>query len=279
MIALLLALGCSLAYGVGDFSGGLASRRANVPSVLAVSTPIGLVCLVALAAAVGADDVRTVDLALGAAAGVAGAAGFGLFYAGLARGRMQVVAPLSAVTSAVLPVTGGLLLGERPGLLAVPGTLVALVAVALVAGLGVPSAADARGSGAALGLASGLLFGLFFLLLDGVDGAAGLWPVVSSRAVATVLLVGVAVGLRAPLLRTRASLGLAVGAGVLDAAANALFLLAVDRGLLSVVAVVVSLYPAATVLLARVVLGERMSGLQMAGLGAAVVAVTLLAVA
>jgi drug/metabolite transporter (DMT)-like permease len=125
----------------------------------------------------------------------------------------------------------------------------------------------------------GCFFGLFFLLLDGVDGAAGLWPVVSSRAVATVLLVGVAVGLRAPLLRTRASLGLAVGAGVLDAAANALFLLAVDRGLLSVVAVVVSLYPAATVLLARVVLGERMSGLQMGGLGAAVVAVSLLAVA
>lgn len=283
MLALLLALACAATYGIGDFCGGLASRRAAALSVLSVSTPIGVVGLVVAALlSVGSPSAR--DLLAGAGAGLAGAGGVALLYRGLAAGRMQVVAPLSAVGSAVVPVLVGVALGERPGLLAWPGTVLALLAVVLISGAG-EEAVDgderrpraALGGSVTLGLGAGVAFGLFFVALGVAHEGAGLWPLVTARSSSTLLIWAFAAATRAPLRPARPALPLTLAAGALDTAANVLFVAAVHAGLLSIVSVVVALYPAGTVLLAAVVLGERVRRLQGLGLVTAAAGVVLIA--
>jgi len=280
-----LALLAALAYGAGDFLGGVAARRIPPAAVVLRSNVVGLLGLLALSPVARDVHVAGRDLLLGAGAGVAGGVGILLLYRGLSLGVMSVVAPVTAVLSAVVPVAAGLLAGERPSALALAGVPLALVAIALLARE--PHDTDERTHGMprhelAIALGAGFAFGLFFVGLDATGDDAGLWPIVAGRTASVamfVLVAALAVSTRPPAGAARAGStpGLLVGCGVLDAGANALFLVATQHGLLTLVAVLGALYPASTLLLARLVLGERLGAGQRAGValaGAAVVLVT-----
>lgn len=277
-MAALLALLSAVTWGVSDFAGGLASRRAGVLPVVLLTTPLGAVGLALLTPlAGGSPDPRA--LGIGAVAGVIGSLGLVLLYAGLAVGPMGIVAPLTAVCSGVVPVLAGVAAGERPTGPAYAGIVLALVAIVLVSREPEAAAAGTAVSarGVLLALLSGACFGTFFVLLDRAGDGSGLWPLLSGRVCASAAVLAVAVGLRRLALPPRQVLGLACVPGVLDVVANVCFLLATRRGLLALVAVLAALYPAATVLLASAVLGERYSRLQATGLGLAGVSVVLIA--
>jgi uncharacterized membrane protein len=277
-MAMVLALASAVVYGMADFAGGLASRRATAAAVVALSQAAGLVAVVLLLPWLGGDPTPA-DLAWGAAAGVAGGLGLLLFYRALAAGVMSVVAPVTAVSAAALPVLGGLLLGERIGPLAAGGIVLALAAVVLVAaedGLG--SLRDARLGTVAPALAAGAGFGLFFVVLDRTGEDSGLSPLVAARVVSVLMVGGLALATGRSLRISRRVLPVVVLAGVGDMTANALFLVATQvGGQLAITGVLASLYPASTVLLAQVVLRERLAGAQRAGLAVAAAAVVLIA--
>jgi uncharacterized membrane protein len=277
MTAVILATACAIVYGTADFFGGLATRRSKVFSVVALSQLAGLVLIVVLLPLLpGQFSDRA--LLWGLASGVAGAAGLVLFYRALATGVMSVVAPTTAVTSAALPVVYGLATGERPQPMALVGIVLALGSVLLVSQD--RSAKKSGSMGAVLiALAAGAGFGGFFILLAEAPDGAGLWPLLGARLSSVTLVVLLALALRRTLKPGGGSLRIIVAAGVLDMAANVLYLMAKQEGLLSLVAVLVSLYPASTLLLARQVLGERLHAIQVAGVACALGAVALIAVA
>lgn len=275
-MAVLLALASAVIWGASDFGGGLASRRAGSQAVVFGSQVAGLVVLLVLMPWFGGSPTPG-DLALGVAAGAGGGAGLVIFYRAMAEGVMSVVAPTTAVSAAAVPVLTGLALGERMSVAAAVGIVLALVAVLLVAaegGLG--SLRDVRPAALAPALLSGLLFGLFFVFLHRTHPAAALAPLVSARAAGAVLIgVVLLAGRRSMRLPGRA-LPMVLLAGVGDMTANALYLLATQRGSLAVTGVLASLYPASTVLLAQLVLRERLARTQTAGLLAATAAVVLI---
>ena len=281
MLAAILALGSATLYGVADFLGGLAARRATTAAVVLVSQASGMLALAVMLPILPDTAPTTADLIWGAVAGVAIGAGLALLYRGLAVGSMAVVAPTTAVCAVVLPLTAAVLLGERPG----PGTLVgialAILSIVLVsrsratpAGRG----ATATGLPAGLGLAllAGVGIGVFFFALARAASTAGLWPLLAARGVAVVLFgVAALVGRRS--LRMAAPVAvMVIAGGVIDMLANALYLLATHHGPLSVVVTLSSLYPTSTVLLALAVLGERLSARQGVGIACALVAVLLI---
>ncbi|OLT22914.1 hypothetical protein BJF78_32835 [Pseudonocardia sp. CNS-139] len=290
-----VALPAALAYGVADFTGGLAARRAPVLVVTAAAQAAGLAALVPAVLLV-AGRPSGAAFGYGALAGIAGATGLLLYLRALAVGPMGVVAPLSAVVGAGLPLAVGLVGGERLGPVTVLATVVALVAI-LLATAGTRRDAAAS-TGVLYGLGAGLGFGLFFVGLDATPPDSGLWPLLAGRVVSVSLLTLLVLRHRLPLrLRTRSAVPAAAGpaplpeqpvrraspvalmvvSGVLDTAANVLFLLATRLGDLGVTAVVVSLYPVVVVLLARVVLGERLTRTQLASAVLALLASALLA--
>ncbi|GAA4706248.1 EamA family transporter [Phytohabitans rumicis] len=274
MTPIVLAAVSALVWGTADFSGGKASQRARPLTVTVVSQ---LLCLPALLVCVllVPGTPTGADLAWGAGAGLAGFAGIVLLYRALAAGAMAVVAPVTAVTAAVVPIAAGLLTDRTPGAMALGGAGLAVVAIALVSlgpGAG-RSAVTARLIG--LSLLAGALFGLFFALLGQSSAEAGMWPLAAGRI--SSILVGVALLLRSrtPALLPRPVLGWAAVAGTLDILANALYLAAAVRGHLSIVAAIAALYPASTVLLALAVDRERLRPVQLAGLGLAATALVL----
>ncbi|MFW3173041.1 EamA family transporter [Geodermatophilus sp. CPCC 206100] len=276
-VAVLLALASAVVYGMADFVGGLATRRATAFAVVAVSQAAGLAALLLLLPWLGGAPTLP-DLLWGAAAGVAGAAGLVLFYRALAGGVMSAVAPVTAVSAAAVPVVVGLGFGERLAWWAAVGIALALVAVVLVAaeeGLG--SLRGARPAGLAPALAAGAGFGFFFVLLDPTREAAELSPLVAARLVSVTMVVAVALAARRSLTVPRAVLPIVLLGGAADMAANALFLLATQQGQLAITGVLASLYPVSTVVLAQLVLRERLAGTQVAGLAAAGAAVVLIA--
>jgi drug/metabolite transporter (DMT)-like permease len=206
----------------------------------------------------------------------------GLLYLALAIGPMTVVAPVTAVCAAIVPLGIGLMLGERPHPLAAVGVLLALVAVVLLsqpesgqpAG---PHGAPRLGRGVRVALASGVAIGLFFAALAQTSAAAVLWPLAISRTVSITMFLSVALLTGRPAGVPRAALAPALACGALDMVANAFYLAAVRQGQLGLVATLASLYPASTVLLARIVLGERLGTWQQVGVAGAVVAVVLIA--
>lgn len=280
-MSVFFALPAALAYGVADFAGGLASRRAPVLTVTAGVQLVGLIALLPFVFLVAGVPSGTA-WALGAAGGVAGVSGLMLYLRGLAVGPMGVVAPLSAVVGAGLPLVIGVVGGERPGVLTGFAIAAALVAI-MLATAGTTRGAGAR-TGPLLGLGAGLGFGLFFVALNATPHDSGLWPVLAGRLSTTPLLVLLVVARRASGAGgwlggfDRSSRRAVVCSGVFDTGANVLFLLAVRTGDLGVSAVVVSLYPVVVVLLARLVLGERLTGMQIGSAGLAMGASVLIAV-
>lgn len=274
-VVILLALGAALAYGVSDFVAGVAARRVSAWAVAAASQAVAAAVILA-AASLHPGAPGAADLGWGALAGLGNAAGNVFLFRGLGAGRMAVVAPLSAVASAGLPVFVGIATGERPGALPVTGVLLALPAVWLVS----LSGAGLRGAtrrDLADGLAAGVGFGLQFTALGQVDPAAGLKPLAASQLVSVASIVAGATLAAAPRIPPPAGRAGAAAAGLLAGVATVCFQLAAQRGLLSVASVLTALYPAVTVLLAAVVLREAIGRAQGAGLALAAGAVLLIA--
>ncbi|MFG1945129.1 EamA family transporter [Nonomuraea sp. NPDC048826] len=277
MTAVILATACAVVYGTADFFGGLATRRSRVLAVVALSQLAGLAFILALLPVLpGAFQAGSMLWGLGA--GLSGAVGLVLFYRSLATGVMSVVAPTTAVTSAALPVGFGLLQGERPEPMALLGVALGLGAVLLISQ---DRSGGGGGSKAAVftALAAGAGFGGFFVLLSMASPDTGLWPLAGARISSIGLVLLLALATRRTLRPVSGSLRVIAAAGVLDMAANVLYLLAQRQGMLSLVAVLVSLYPASTLLLARKVLGERLHAIQLTGVVCALGAVALIAVA
>ncbi|WP_067486643.1 EamA family transporter [Actinomadura hibisca] len=285
-----LALAAAFGYGVADFLGGAVTRRSSVLRTLLWCVPAGLLLTLAGALLTGGDPAAG-PMAWGLAAGLAGGAGLITFYRALARGPMSVVAPVSALTSALLPITVGLLRGERLDTAVLAGLLLCLVAIGLVSMENDGTAektASTRGlldNGPVMAAVSGACFGTFFTVVKQAGDSAGLWPLVGARiGTLTVVLAALLAlsrlrpGLLGPPMRGRALLALALLSGALDAAANVLYFLAAQRGLLSLAAVLTSLYPAITVLMARIAYSERLRAVQSAGLLVAVAGVALVTV-
>ncbi|MEO6057357.1 MAG: EamA family transporter, partial [Gemmatimonadales bacterium] len=222
------------------------------------------------------------DLGWGVAAGFSGGVGVALLYRALAIGRMAVVAPTTAVCAVAIPVMVSVALGERPAPLAAFGILLGVGAIVLVSqqtaaetGPLDRARAGRLPAGVGIALVSGVAIGLFFLSLAQTRPEAGMWPILASRATSVTIFGAAAVGARRS-LRMPGSLGLTLLCGVVDMAANALYLVAARAGPLSVVVTLSSLYPASTVLLARAVLGERLNGRQVAGVACALAAIALI---
>ena len=279
-MAALFALSAAVAYGVGDFLGGVAARRVPPTAVVLWSHIVGLMLLVTLAPLAG-GDLTTRALAVGAVAGVLGGAGVALFYRGLAVGTMSVIAPIAALLSATVPVVVGVGSGERPSGAVLAGIVLALGAVVLIS-REAPHVPRSTHRWLALGLAvaAGLAFGLFFVAIDraGAGSSVGIWPLVGARVASVSLFAGLGAAKVTSAALPRGAAAAAIGCGVLDAGANVLYLVALQHGLLSVVSVLTALYPAGTVLLARYVLGEHLSPLQRTGLGVAGAAAILIAI-
>jgi drug/metabolite transporter (DMT)-like permease len=276
-MAILLGLGAALTYGAADFMGGLATKRSNEFAVVVWSQVFGSALLLA-ALPFFLDVPFTLEaFAWGMGSGVGGGLGVLLLYRGLALGRMSVVAPTTGVIAAVVPVLAGLLLGERPSALSLIGVVVALIAVTLVSAS--PDHAGGRQgySGIREAVGAGLGFGAFFILLSLAGADSGLWPLIGTRTASLGIVTLIALATSRELRPTRGSVRLIAGAGILDVGANLLFLAATRVGLLSLVAVLTSMYPGATVVLARFVLHERLHRLQLVGLVCSALGVALIA--
>jgi drug/metabolite transporter (DMT)-like permease len=273
-----LAVGFGLAsaasWGAGDFSGGVASKRSNVYGVVIVSQAVGLVLLTTLALLLAEPIPAVSDLLWGAVGGLAGGVGVVALYRGLAAGRMGVVAPVAAVVSAGVPVALGLFLEGIPAVPQVLGFGLAFVAVWFVSRPSNGTTIQLRDLG--LALVAGVGFGIFFIAIDHVSERALLWPLVSAR-IASVVMLLVVVVYRKETTLTRGHLPLIALVGLFDAGGNAFYALAAQAGRLDVAAVLGSLYPAATVLLAHFVLKERIGRQQWISVVVALAAVTLIA--
>lgn len=286
---ILLSLLSAASYGVADFLGGTASRRLHALVATLIAMVSGAVIIAVVCVIVG-GVVSPSDVAWSAGAGVAGSLALATFYSALAKGPMGVVAPLSAVTSAVVPVLAGLALGERPGAISMVGITLALPAIAMVAReRRLPGEPKRVAAGTVLSaLVAGAGFGAYLVLLSRTSEASKMWPVLIGRCASVVVLMTLAAAfgvLRWPRSRGEGgaaagdgvdrSLRLAATGGVFDAGGNVFYLLAVRADLLALVAAVQALYPAATVALAGVVDGERPRRIQLIGMALALVAVAL----
>jgi len=270
-----LSLSSAIAFGLSDFVGGVLTRRASVWAVAATSQATAAVLAVGVVSATGGDP--DVDAFLwGTLAGVGSGAGNVLIFRGLAGGRMAVVAPLSAIITAALPVLVGLIMGERPGMLAITGVLIAMPAIWLVSGGGC-ALGSINGAGVVNGLGAGVGFGVQFSALGQIPPQAGMIPLAVSQVVSVIAIVLGAITLAAPWIPRDRFSRLGAVAGVLAGAAAVCFQLAAQYGLLTIAGVLASLYPAVTVLLAAMVLRERIHAVQALGLTFAATAVALIA--
>ena len=282
-----LTLASAALYGAADFLGGMASRRAHAIPIVVVSQFAGLIALTAILPLLEAATPARNDWIWGSAAGLAGGIGVALLYHALAHGSMAIVAPITAVCAVSLPVAAAIALGERPGIGTSAGIALAIAAIVLVSQQsasngdgGGPVAQGfspvARASSVGIALASGVARGVFFLALARTSAHAGMWPLVAARAVSFVLFAALALVTRRSLRMPRNVVAIAMAGGIIDMVANLLYLVATRYGPLSIVVTLSSLYPASTVLLARTVLGERISVVQTAGIVCALVAVMLI---
>ena len=264
-MTVLLSLLAAASYGLGDFNGGLFSRRGGAWAVSLVAQLGGTTMVLVVVAFTGGSPTAA-DLGWAVAGGVANGFGTAFLYRGLASGRMGVVAPVSGVGAVVVPVLVGTLAGERPGGLVWLGVLLALPAIWLVSREPVTGPTVGVGSGLLDGVLAGLGFGTLFAALAQIPGSAGWFPLALNQLVAGFAIIGIATVLRASWVPTnRYALG-ALLSGALGALATGLFQVATRHGYLAVAAVITSLYPAVTVLLAATVLREHVHRAQAVGL-------------
>jgi drug/metabolite transporter (DMT)-like permease len=254
----------------------MASRRAHVLVVGMISQPAGLLLLVPLLAVFG-GVVSPVALAWGVLSGLGGAVAYVLLFRSLAIGPMSIASPLSALTSAIIPVLAGLVFGERLGAASVVGVVLGLVAVLLVSRQHEDTPHPVTGQVVAMSLLAGVFISVFFIALERSPDDSGMWPLISARAVTAMVMVVAALAAGVAHRPTRVVVAMSLGAAGLDVLATAAFLLATREGLLAIVAVITALYPAATLLMARVVIGERLQRIQQVGLALAVGSVVVLA--
>ncbi len=270
-----LGLASAACWGAGDFCGGLASKRTHVYSVIITSQIVGVGLLIGLALAFGEAVPSPDQLALGGAAGFAGAIGLLALYRALATGRMGVAAPIAAIVGAAMPVIVGAIIDGVPGGLQLLGFAVALLAVWLIT-----QAPDAtlRLRELTLPLVAGLAFGVFFVLIGLIREGTVFWPLVAARCTSLGALLIIATLSHQPRLAERSHWRLVVLVGVMEVGGNAFYALAGQTGRLDVAAVISSLYPATTVWLAWVILKERLSRPQLIGVVAALAAIVLISV-
>lgn len=278
MIPILWALTSSVAYGVSDFVGGAASRRAPAIQIVLFSYPVSAVVIAVIAFFVEGSPTP-VSLIWGAAAGAVMALAMWSFYVALAAGPMSVVSPVTAVIVTVVPVSVGLVLGERPSAAALAGIAIAAAAVVLVSRE--PSAerstrARIRPRVWGVTVVAGLAFALSFVFTGQIAPGTGLWPLAVARLAATILILLIALGTRRAGTPRGAAFFGAVCVGALDVVANSAMLFAFQSGTLSLGSAVIALYPAMTVALAIVVLRERVAVWQLTGLALAAASVVII---
>ena len=273
---ILFGLCSALFWGAGDFSGGLASRRTSAYSVVALSQFVSLLILLAAVLLVVPEPFSTRGALLGSAAGISGAIGLVALYTGLSRSKMGMVAPLTAVIAAVIPVLYSLIRAGAPSNPELLGILIAFFAVWLISSGDQIGKLNLKDLG--LPLLAGLGFGIFFIVIADATEVATLWPLVFARisSVVFILLVGMLVG--KIILPDRQQIPLIVIAGIFDTGGNLFYIFATRFGRLDIAAVLSSFYPAATVFLARLLLKEQLTRHQWVGVVLAILAVVLIAI-
>ena len=270
-----LALLSSLTWGVADFMGGIASRKKSVLQVLVIAYPVGAVVLTGVAIFVVPGELSRETFTIGAIAGAIGATAIGCLYVALKRGPMGIVSPITAVMSAAIPVFFGLLNGERLNLLAVIGMITAAIAVILVS-QEVNTHQKIAFSTIAISLTSGSLIGTYLTLIGTSSDDSGIWTATIARWFSSILVLGAVLATVRKFERSSYPWLLVIISGILDAAANGIFQIATQNGMLAIVAVLGSLYPATTALLARFILHERLHKIQITGVVLALAAAAAL---
>jgi drug/metabolite transporter (DMT)-like permease len=283
-LPLLLALASALTWGAGDFLGGLATRQAKAVSTTFTSQIVGLLGLVVVCLLGAGGTIVFSDLGWGVAAGLCAVSGLGLFYESMARGAFGPVASITSVMSGAIPILAGLALGERPSTFLLGGVVVAVLAIWLIAGeKRKPGDPEHSAIANIFALGGGALFGLYFVFLSRAGNSSGLWPLAAGRSAATLALGLTIAVMRKTKSKNTAwvpqgkSFRLSASAGLLDVSANALYFYASRNGLLSVVAVLASLYPVSTIVLARVVLREKLNHRRLVGMVVGLCAVSIIA--
>jgi drug/metabolite transporter (DMT)-like permease len=299
VLAIVLALASAIGYGGSDFAAGLASRSAGVIQVTLLASAVSAIVVTAALPFAASHPPSAAALAWGAVAGLGGTTGAFALYLGFRHAAFSVAGPISAVGTAGFSVLAGLLLGERPTPLALTGIVLALPAIvgvsasaasdttagaALAGGRSDEPAADPAAAtgrpatGVAAGLVAGACFALLFIGLDRAGSGSGLWPVAATQVAELTVALAVAAATRNVRLPGPRPRLLAAITGATGAAGTISFFFATHEGFLAVTAVLTSLYPAVTIVLARTVLGERLTALRLAGLTLAAACVALIAV-
>ena len=274
MYSILYSLGSALCWGVADFSGGLASRRANVYKVVLVAHTTGMALMVALALMRGEAMPTLREMMWGIAAGTAGTIGLVALYRALAVGKMGIVAPITAVLTAVLPMSYGLVTQGLPRTIQLFGFVIAAIGIALISR---PEKTAGMPKGLGLALLASAGFGFFLIFIKFAGTTAVYWPLAAARFPAVILMGIMAVLSNEPSGFDKRIVRLALIAGVLDTLGNVTFVLANQHGRLDVAAVLSALYPAMTVALAFFVLKERVMRIQYVGIVAVLISVPLIA--
>jgi uncharacterized membrane protein len=276
-VTIFLSLLTAAIFGTGDFCGGLSAKRASIVQVVAGSHFVGLIGVTAVAFLV-ADEFSANAFLLGAVGGLFGGLGVALLYRRLAVGPMAVVAPITAITSATVPALWGAVTGDALSRVAWIGVAIALVAIGLVSYSNDGAGAEISPQVIGESLLAGAGFGTFFIFLDATEAVNAPWPVVGARLLTSVGLLVLLISTKRELIpKAPGAVGLIVLTGVFDTGSNVIFLYATNRGSLTIVAVLSSLYPISTVLLARFILSERMTRIQLVGFVAALVATGFIA--
>ena len=271
--AVFYGLACAVVWGAGDFSGGMAVKRTNPYGAVIAAHVVSLIMLLTLAAVTGEALPPTRDLLWGCVAGVGGGIGLALLYSALASGQMSIASPVSALVAAGLPVLFGAFSDGLPHTATLSGFVLALAAVWVISGgVGVKLQIEKI----SLPLLSGVCFAAFFIFLDMGSGQSILWPLVATRVASITSLLSFSIVTRQPWIPTRDSWVPIIASSLLDSAGNALYAMSARMGRMDVAAVLGSLYPGSTVLLAWFILKERISPLQMIGIVIALVAIVLI---
>jgi drug/metabolite transporter (DMT)-like permease len=276
LIGIVLALAASLSWGFADFGGGLGARRTRIVWVLLVSQLAGLVLVGAMYVATRPETPTGSELAWGVFAGAVGIVGLTAFYRALAVGAMGIVGPISA-TGATVPVVYGLVRGERPAALQAVGIVVAVIGVVAASLEPLPEGAGRKlAAGVGLSLVAALGFGSSLLGLNRVSQAGVVWGTLSLRLTVVPIVLIAALVIRPSAARLRPVIPLLIATGLFDTGANLLYGASARHGLISVTAVLASLYPIVLVALAYFVLHERISRPQLAGVALALTGVALI---